>query len=221
MRAAFSALALTTFALALAASATGSPSEPAQIAGCAKASLNLVEDGRLSLATDNPAFEPWWGGGSKSKDWEAQRPRTGKGYESAVAYGIARRLGFREGAGRLAGRPVPEVLRSREEVVRLLPGAGLEQAGAPQGRDLQRVVLHREPGGRGAEVEPDLEGALARRAEKVPSSERRWGRRATTTSSGTSSRTRPAGLRHGQRRRDRRQDEADRRNGSTSRAWGM
>jgi polar amino acid transport system substrate-binding protein len=94
MRAAFSALALTTFALALAASATGSPSEPAQIAGCAKASLNLVEDGQFSLATDNPAFEPWWGGGSKSKDWELNDPRTGKGYESAVAYGIAKRLGF-------------------------------------------------------------------------------------------------------------------------------
>jgi polar amino acid transport system substrate-binding protein len=94
MRAAYFALALTTFALALAASATGSPSEPAQIPGCAKASLNLVESGQLSLATDNPAFDPWWGGGSKSKDWELNDPRTGKGYESAVAYGIAKRLGF-------------------------------------------------------------------------------------------------------------------------------
>ena len=94
MRAAIFAVALTTFALAIAATATGSPSEPAQIAGCAKASLNLVEDGQLSLATDNPAFEPWWGGGSKSKDWELNDPRTRKGYESAVAYGIARRLGF-------------------------------------------------------------------------------------------------------------------------------
>ena len=93
MRAAFSALALT-FSLALAASATGSPSSPPRSPGCAKASLNLVEDGQLSLATDNPAFEPWWGGGSKSKDWELNDPRTGKGYESAVAYGIARRLGF-------------------------------------------------------------------------------------------------------------------------------
>ena len=94
MRAAIFAVALTTFALAIAATATGSPSEPAQIAGCAKASLNLVEEGRLSLATDNPAFFPWWTGGSKSKDWELNDPRTGKGYESAVAYGIAKRLGF-------------------------------------------------------------------------------------------------------------------------------
>jgi hypothetical protein len=70
MRAAFFAVALTTFALALAATATGSPSEPSQTPGCAKASLNLVTEGQLSLATDNPAFEPWWGGGSKSKAWE-------------------------------------------------------------------------------------------------------------------------------------------------------
>ena len=94
MRTAFLGLALTTLALALAATATGGPSAPAAIAGCAKASLNLVEEGKLSLATDNPAFDPWWTGGSKSKDWEINDPRTGKGYESAVAYGIAKRLGF-------------------------------------------------------------------------------------------------------------------------------
>jgi polar amino acid transport system substrate-binding protein len=94
MRTAFFGLALTTLALALAATATGRSSSPAAIPGCAKASLNLVEEGRLSLATDNPAFDPWWAGGSKDKDWEINDPTTGKGYESAVAYGIAKRLGF-------------------------------------------------------------------------------------------------------------------------------
>lgn len=86
--------ALASLALALAATATGSPSAPAQIPGCAKASLNLLNDGELTLATDNPAFDPWWSGGSKNKDWELNDPTTGKGYESAVAYEIARRLGF-------------------------------------------------------------------------------------------------------------------------------
>lgn len=94
MRTALFGLALTTLALALAATATGGPAAPAAIAGCAKANLNLVEDGRLSLATDNPAFEPWWFGGSKDKAWEINDPRNGKGYESAVSYGIAKRLGF-------------------------------------------------------------------------------------------------------------------------------
>jgi len=94
MRTAFFGLALTILALGLAATATGGPSDPQAIPGCAKGSLNLVEAGQLSLATDNPAFDPWWTGGSKSKDWEINDPSTGQGYESAVAYGIAKRLGF-------------------------------------------------------------------------------------------------------------------------------
>jgi polar amino acid transport system substrate-binding protein len=94
MRVAFLGLALTALALVLAATAIGRPASEAAIAGCAKNTLNLVTDGQLSLATDNPAFEPWWFGGSKSKDWEINDPRTGKGYEAAVAYQIARRLGF-------------------------------------------------------------------------------------------------------------------------------
>jgi polar amino acid transport system substrate-binding protein len=94
MRIAFLGLALTSLALALAATATGGPAEQAAIPGCAKANLNLVTDGQLSLATDNPAFDPWWTGGSKSKDWEINDPRNAKGYEGAVAYQIAKRLGF-------------------------------------------------------------------------------------------------------------------------------
>jgi polar amino acid transport system substrate-binding protein len=94
MRTAALAVGLTILALGLAATATGDPSAPAAIPGCAKASLNLVQEGQLSLATDNPAFDPWWTGGSKTKDWEINDPSTGKGYESAVAYGIAKRLGF-------------------------------------------------------------------------------------------------------------------------------
>jgi polar amino acid transport system substrate-binding protein len=93
MRAAIFGLVLTSLALALAATATGSPAEPAQTGSCAKANLNLVDDGRLSLATDNPAFPPWWGGTPK-RPWEVSNPARGKGYESAVAYAVARQLGF-------------------------------------------------------------------------------------------------------------------------------
>jgi polar amino acid transport system substrate-binding protein len=94
MRIVLFGLVLTALALALAATATGGPAASAAIAGCPKANLNLVEEGRLSLATDNPAFDPWWGGGSNDKKWELNDPRTRKGYESAVSYGIAKRLGF-------------------------------------------------------------------------------------------------------------------------------
>jgi len=94
MRIGFIGLALTALALALAATATGSPSEPAQIPGCAKSNLNLENEGRLTLATDNPAFPPWWGGGETRKPWKVSNPYSGQGYESAVAYAVARQLGF-------------------------------------------------------------------------------------------------------------------------------
>ena len=97
MRAAFFGLALTTLALALAATATGGPSTPAAIPGCAKGSLNLLNEGQLTLGTDNPAFPPWWGGGETRKPWKISNPYSGQGYESAVAYAVARQLGFSKG----------------------------------------------------------------------------------------------------------------------------
>jgi polar amino acid transport system substrate-binding protein len=97
MRTALFGLALATLALALAATATGSPDAPAQIPGCAKADLNLIEDGRLTLGTDNPAFPPWWGGGQTRKPWKVSNPYSGQGYESAVAYAVSRQLGFAKG----------------------------------------------------------------------------------------------------------------------------
>ena len=96
MRVGVLAVGLSVVVLGLAATATGGPSAPAAIPGCAKASLNLVEDGQLSLATDNPAFPPWWGGAAK-KPWQISNPASGKGYESAVAYAVAKQLGFSKG----------------------------------------------------------------------------------------------------------------------------
>ncbi len=94
--AALLALALTSLALVLAATATGGPSVPSQTGGCAPANLDLVQDGRLTLATDNPAFPPWWGGGETRKPWKISNPYSGQGYESAVAYAVAGQLGFRK-----------------------------------------------------------------------------------------------------------------------------
>jgi polar amino acid transport system substrate-binding protein len=96
MRVAGLGLALVVLALGLAAAATGGPSTPTQSGSCAKANLDLVEDGQLSLATDNPAFPPWWGGTPK-KPWQVSNPASGKGYESAVAYAVAKQLGFSKG----------------------------------------------------------------------------------------------------------------------------
>jgi polar amino acid transport system substrate-binding protein len=85
---------LAALALSLAATATGKPAAQAQVPGCAKGSLNLLNDGRLTLGTDNPAFPPWWGGGQTRNPWKISNPYSGQGYESAVAYAVARQLGF-------------------------------------------------------------------------------------------------------------------------------
>ncbi len=52
---------------------------------CAKDKLALTTPGTLTIATDKPAYEPWF-----SND----DPSNGKGYESAVGYAIADTLGF-------------------------------------------------------------------------------------------------------------------------------
>jgi polar amino acid transport system substrate-binding protein len=81
-------------ALAGVATATGAPATPAAIPGCAVSSLNLVEDGVLTVGADNPAFPPWFGGAEKTKPWKVSDPYSGKGYESAVTYAAAKELGF-------------------------------------------------------------------------------------------------------------------------------
>ena len=67
-------------------------------AGCEKESLETITDGRLTIGTDNPAFPPWFEGGTpEGSDWEINDPATGEGFESAVAYAVADELGFAEG----------------------------------------------------------------------------------------------------------------------------
>ena len=52
---------------------------------CAKSSLALHTPGALTVATDSPAYPPYF---------ENNKPSNGKGFESAVAYAIASKLGF-------------------------------------------------------------------------------------------------------------------------------
>ena len=66
------------------AGSAGSPSaSPSQ--NCAPSALHLSKPGRLTVATDSPAYPPWF---------ISNKPSNGKGYESAVAYAIAQQLGF-------------------------------------------------------------------------------------------------------------------------------
>jgi polar amino acid transport system substrate-binding protein len=99
-------LALLVAALALIASACGSsnestPTTPSATAGagtvglnpCAKDQLQLVNAGKLTIGTDNPAYPPWFGGKPQG-EWKISDPASGKGFESAVAFAVADQLGF-------------------------------------------------------------------------------------------------------------------------------
>jgi polar amino acid transport system substrate-binding protein len=58
---------------------------PAADTSCQKANLSLVNAGQLTVATDKPAYPPYF---------VDDKPSNGQGYESAVAYAIAKQLGF-------------------------------------------------------------------------------------------------------------------------------
>jgi polar amino acid transport system substrate-binding protein len=95
MRKAF--LVALAAALAAAGTASGDRTTATAIPGCAIDSLNLMSEGKLTIGADNPAFPPWFGGKPKNP-WKTSDPRSGQGYESAVAYAIARQLGFARSA---------------------------------------------------------------------------------------------------------------------------
>jgi polar amino acid transport system substrate-binding protein len=62
---------------------------------CAKGELDVVKAGKLTIGTDNPAFPPWFEGGTpKGSKWEINDPAKGQGFEGAVAYAVAKQLGF-------------------------------------------------------------------------------------------------------------------------------
>ncbi|HWC32286.1 MAG TPA: ABC transporter substrate-binding protein [Actinomycetota bacterium] len=98
MRRASAASLLAGVVLALAACGQpqqAAPQQPQQPDACEKDQLNLVEPGVLTVGTDNPAYPPWFEGGTpEGSQWEINDPSTGEGFESAVAYAVADELGF-------------------------------------------------------------------------------------------------------------------------------
>src|SRR3954454_10384752 len=79
-------VAVPLAALAITATATGS--RTASGANCP-----TISPGTLTIGTDNPAYPPWYGGAEGHK-WKVSDPYSRKGYESAVAYAVARQLGY-------------------------------------------------------------------------------------------------------------------------------
>ena len=89
-------VALSGAALVLAAVTACSPveeprpttsSSSAAAASCDPAALPTKTAGKLTIGTDNPAYEPWF---------SDNKPDNGKGFESAVAYQVAERLGYQK-----------------------------------------------------------------------------------------------------------------------------
>lgn len=84
--------ALLTLALVVLAAGCGSDDSSSKTTAsaskktsCEKGDLTLVNDGWLTVATDKPAYPPYF---------EDDDPANGKGFESAVAFAIAKELGF-------------------------------------------------------------------------------------------------------------------------------
>jgi polar amino acid transport system substrate-binding protein len=75
----------TSTGSATASGASGSPT--ATTAACSNAAIqpDLYAKGQLTVATDSPAYSPWF---------TSNQPANGQGYESAAAYAIAAQLGF-------------------------------------------------------------------------------------------------------------------------------
>jgi polar amino acid transport system substrate-binding protein len=75
--------ALALMLLALSAS-------PALAANCP-----TLHSGQLTIGTDNPAYPPWYGGKPfPGSPWKVSDPRSGEGFEAAVAYAVATQLGI-------------------------------------------------------------------------------------------------------------------------------
>lgn len=82
------ALALAGLALTACSPASDTATEPsasASGASCDKATLQTATPGKLVIATGQPAYEPWV---------KNDAPESGEGFEAAVAYAAAEKLGY-------------------------------------------------------------------------------------------------------------------------------
>ena len=66
----------------------GSDSSKSASASCEKGELATVTEGKLTIATGEPAYYPWV---------IDDKPESGEGFEGAVAYAVAKQLGFEAG----------------------------------------------------------------------------------------------------------------------------
>ncbi len=78
-------LAFTATAALVLSGCASSPDDTSASASCAKADLQTLTAGALTIATGEPAYYPWV---------IDDKPESGNGFEAAVAYAVATQLGF-------------------------------------------------------------------------------------------------------------------------------
>ncbi len=83
------ALLVTTLAACAQKSDGGKRTGSAAASECSPTALQTHAKGKLTVATDSPAYEPWF---------VDNKPSNGKGFESAVAYAVAKQLGYQTNA---------------------------------------------------------------------------------------------------------------------------
>jgi len=76
--------------------ASAAPSAAAISASCMMGQAQTLSSGKLTIGTDNPAYPPYFAtdSGTPPKPWKLGDPTNGQGFESAVAYAVAGKLGF-------------------------------------------------------------------------------------------------------------------------------
>jgi polar amino acid transport system substrate-binding protein len=79
-------------------SSPGAGSGGATTTSCSNSAIqkDLYQKGQLTVATDKPVYPPWF---------DNNNPANGQGYESAVAYAVARQLGFKSSQVKWAYEP--------------------------------------------------------------------------------------------------------------------
>jgi polar amino acid transport system substrate-binding protein len=79
-------------------SSPGAGSGGATTTSCSNSAIqqDLYQKGQLTVATDKPVYPPWF---------QNNNPANGQGYESAVAYAIAKQLGFKSSQVKWAYEP--------------------------------------------------------------------------------------------------------------------
>ena len=97
-------------------------------AGCAKADLDTVSAGVLTVGTDKPAYPPYF---------DDDDPTNGKGFESAVAYAVAEQLGFTKDEVKWTVVPFNSSYAPGAEEVRLRHQPGLDH---PEARRAGRLL---------------------------------------------------------------------------------